>query len=76
VLFAAADDAVIEMGLSAVELGSAAGLVCFRGNVVGIRRNAAPYARVTSLIGFALDDEAATLRRWKSQISAMRAFPI
>lgn len=44
----------------------------FKGEVMAVRRHAAPYALVESLIGFTLHDPAEVLRRWQKQIDLLR----
>jgi hypothetical protein len=45
----------------------------FVGNVVGVERDAVPYARVTSGIEYEVLDPAATVSRWRRQLDALRA---
>jgi hypothetical protein len=75
-LHAAADGAVWEVKLL-VRLRDVAGakisdFAMFDGEVTEVRRHAAPYAQVTGLIGFRLNDPVATLDRWRRQIERMR----
>jgi hypothetical protein len=47
--------------------------VVFDATVIDVRRHAAPYAEVTGLIGFRLNDPVSTLDRWRRQIERIRA---
>jgi hypothetical protein len=75
VLHAVAEGAVWETRFSAQPRADADGLVVFDAEVIGVRRHAAPYAEVTGLIGFRLNDPVSTLDRWRRQIERMRAVP-
>jgi flavin reductase (DIM6/NTAB) family NADH-FMN oxidoreductase RutF len=72
VLHAVADGAVWEARLVAQSRADANDLVVFDAEVIGVHRHAAPYAEVTGLIGFRLNDPASTLDRWRRQIERMR----
>jgi hypothetical protein len=72
VLHAVADGAVWETRLAARSRADANDLVVFDAEVIGVRRHSAPYAEVTALIGFRLNDSVSTLDRWRRQIERMR----
>jgi hypothetical protein len=44
----------------------------FDGEVEGVRRHAAPYADVVSLVSFRLHDPAATLHRWTEKLAELQ----
>jgi hypothetical protein len=71
-LFAAAAGAVWETKLIAVLRASSSTPVIFDADVIEVHRHAAPYAEVTTLIGFRLSDPASTVDRWRRQIEQMR----
>jgi len=48
-------------------------LAVFDATVIDVRRHVAPYAEVTGLIGFRLNDPVSTLDRWRRQIERIRA---
>ena len=75
VLFAAAEGVVHELRLESLAPPPArdGGTVVIALHAVGHREHAAPYASVSGLIGFALDDPAASIDRWQRQIDLMRA---
>jgi hypothetical protein len=72
VLHAVAESAIWETRLLAHARADTDALVIFDTRVISIRRHAAPYAEVVSLIGFRLNDPATTLDRWQRQIERMR----
>ena len=74
VLHAVADGAIWETRLAARprEDDGAGGLAIFDADVIGVSRHAAPYAEVTGLIGFRLNDPVSTLDRWRRQIERLR----
>ena len=74
VLHVAASGAVWEARLTVVprpEDGK--GLAVFDGEVVGLRRHAAPYAEVLGLVSFRLHDGPATIQRWTEKLATLRA---
>jgi len=69
----ALDGVVWEARLRVVRGGAAAeDFAVFEGEVMAVRRHAAPYARVESLIGFTLHDSVDVLRRWHRQIELLK----
>lgn len=52
--------------------GEADELAIFDGTIEAVRRHAAPYAEVRSLVAFHLYSPADTLARWRSQVARMR----
>ncbi len=72
VLHAAAESAIWETRLVAQPRADADELVVFDATVIGVRRHAAPYAEVTGLVSFRLNDPVSTLDRWRRQIERMR----
>ena len=72
VLYAAAAGAVWETKLVAVLREGTNTPVIFDADVIEVHRHAAPYAEVTSLIGFRLSDPPSTVERWRRQIEQMR----
>jgi hypothetical protein len=75
VLHAEADGAVWETRLTVQPRADATDLTVFDAQLTYVRRHAAPYAVVTGLIGFRLQDPTATLERWRRQIDRMRILP-
>jgi hypothetical protein len=73
VLHAVAAGAIWETRLLAQCRPTADELVVFDATVIGVRRHVAPYAEVTGLIGFRLNDPVSTLDRWRRQIERIRA---
>lgn len=74
-LSAAADGAVWEARLAirrCTGMADEAGPALFRAELIGVRKHMAPYAQVEQLIRFRLDDETATLDRWRAQIETLR----
>ena len=72
VLYAAAAGAVWEAKFVATLRGGSDTPVIFDGEVIEVHRHAAPYAEVTTLIGFRLSDPPSTVERWRRQIEQMR----
>lgn len=75
VLYAEADGAVWETRLTVQRRAHVTELTVFDAQLTYVRRHAAPYAVVTGLVGFRLQDPAATLERWRRQIERMRIPP-
>lgn len=75
VLFAEADGAVWETKLVVQPRADITELTVFDAQLTDIRRHAAPYAVVTGLVGFRLQDPVATLDRWRRQIDRMHTRP-
>lgn len=75
VLYAEADGAVWETRLTVQPRAHVTELTVFDAQLTYVRRHAAPYAVVTGLVGFRLQDPAATLERWRRQIERMRIPP-
>jgi hypothetical protein len=73
VLHAVAAGAIWETRLLARCRPTADELVVFDATVIDVRRHVAPYAEVTGLIGFRLNDPVSTLDRWRRQIERIRA---
>jgi hypothetical protein len=75
VLHAAADGAVwavrARMGRRAP--ARAGTLAVFDGEILDVRRHAAPYAEVAGLVDFRLKAPSETLARWASQVADLRA---
>jgi hypothetical protein len=72
VLYAAAAGAVWEVKFVAVLRSGSNTPVIFDADVTEVQRHAAPYAEVTALIGFRLNDPPSTVERWRQQIDKMR----
>ncbi len=73
-LFTAAEGAVWEARLAIEKAGAARDgePQAFHGETILMRRHAAPYAQVTSMIGFQLHDPASAIARWHDQIQRLR----
>ena len=75
VLYAEADGAVWETRLTVQSRADVTEPTVFDAQLTYVRRHVAPYAVVTGLVGFRLQDPAATLERWRRQIDRMRILP-
>ena len=73
-LHAAAGGIVSEARLTSIRLVEDDNRLMIETQVVETVRHAAPYARVTGMIGFELADPAQTLKRWEDQIARLRSF--
>jgi hypothetical protein len=72
VLYAAAAGAVWEAKFVATLRAGSDTPVIFDVEVIEVHRHAAPYAEVTTLIGFLLSDPPSTVERWRRQIAVLK----
>ncbi len=71
--YAKANDMIIEARLSIEREETAkTGRAIFLATVIALRPHQAPYAKVTTLVGFHLLDPPDTIARWYEQIAQMR----
>jgi hypothetical protein len=72
-LVGVADGGLVRVRLEVTEADAAvpAGRAAFLGEVVDVELDRVGYARVTSGIGFELDDPAAVVERWEHQIEVL-----
>jgi hypothetical protein len=76
VLLVVADEAVVRIALDVTELPDAeavTGRTTFRATVASVEQDRVAYARVTSGIGFELEDPQPVVERWEQQIELLRA---
>jgi hypothetical protein len=72
VLYAAAAGVVWEAKFVATLRAGSDTPVIFDIEVIEVHRHAAPYAEVTTLIGFRLSDPPSTVERWRRQIAVLK----
>jgi hypothetical protein len=78
VLLVVADEAIVRIDLEVTELPSAqavTGRTTFRATIASVEHDRVAYARVTSGIGFELEEPGPVVERWEQQIELLRAVP-
>jgi len=73
-LYGAAQGSVWEAQLVVHRHDIVANLALFNAHVSDVRCHSAPYADVTSLVGFRLHDPDSAVDRWRQQINQLRTF--
>ena len=73
-LHVACEDAVWETRLSATRMLADEKALMIEAEIVDTIHHKAPYAKVSTMIGFELNDELETVKRWREQIARLRTF--